>query len=93
MLCDILVLEINLNKNFQTCTTMAPLANLFELFPKSRICCRSISKGLVFFCCYKDGVNDKSIKKRNTHRGIIKKENRIYMRILRYKTNYKKWKY
>lgn len=25
MLCDILVLEINLNKNFQTCTTMAPL--------------------------------------------------------------------
>ena len=36
-------------------------------------------------------MNDKSIKKRNTHRGIIKKENRIYMRILRYKTNYKKW--
>lgn len=30
MLCDILVLEINLNENFQTCTTMAPLRNLFE---------------------------------------------------------------
>ena len=28
---DILILEINLDKNFQTCTTMAPLRNLFEL--------------------------------------------------------------
>lgn len=34
MLCDILVLEINLNKNFQTCTTMAPLGNPVELFRK-----------------------------------------------------------
>lgn len=70
----------------------APLANLFELFQKVEFVVDQSLKDWSFFVVIRMVWMIKVLKK-NTHRGIIKKENRIYTRILRYKTNYKKWKY